>query len=226
MASSIRSQVVAAELDLERSERLLEPLAPTRADERHDVVAAGEHPGDRELRDRRALRLGDARSVSTSSRLRSRFSPVKRGAEARKSCGAERVCPFLRPVAGEEAAGEDAVGGDADPELAAGGEDLLLDSAREERVLDLQVGDRVHRVRATNRLRPDLGEADVADVARLHQLRDRADGLLDRHVGEDAAGPVDVDVVGAEPAERVGEEVLDRRRAQVVADDRAVRARA
>ena len=30
-----------------------------RADQRHDVVAAGEHPGDRDLRDGRALRLGD-----------------------------------------------------------------------------------------------------------------------------------------------------------------------
>ena len=62
----------------------------------------------------------------------------------------------------------------------------------------------------------------MADVARLDQLRDRADRLLDRDVGEDAPGPVDVDVVGAEPAQRVGEEVLDRGRAQVVADDPAV----
>ena len=98
-------------------------------------------------------------------------------------------------------------------ELAAGGEDLGLDPARDERVLDLQVGDGVHGVRAPDRLRPDLGEAEVAHVAGLHQLGDRADRLLDRHVGEDAAGPVDVDVVGAEPAKRVGEEVLDRGRA-------------
>ena len=137
-----------------------------------------------------------------------------------------RSARSVRPVPGEEAAGEDAVGGDADPELAAGGQDLLLDPARDQRVLDLQVGDGMHGVRPADRLGADLGEADVADVARLDHLRDRADRLLDRDVGEHAPGPVDVDVVGAEPAQRVGEEVLDRRRAQVVADDLRRRDRA
>ena len=45
----------------------------------------------------------------------------------------------------------------------------------------------------------DLGEADVADVAGLDHLGDRADRLLDRHVRVEARRPVDVDVVGAEP---------------------------
>jgi hypothetical protein len=81
----------------------------------------------------------------------------------------------------------------------------------------------VHGVRAPDRLGADLGETEVADVARLHQLPDRAHRLLDRDVGEDTARPVDVDVVGAQPPERVGEEVLDRWRAQVVSDDRPVR---
>jgi hypothetical protein len=51
---------------------------------------------------------------------------------------------------------------------------------------------------------PTFGEADAADVDGLHHLGDRADRLLE--------GPVDVDVVGVEPAQRVGEEVLDRGR--------------
>ena len=80
------------------------------------------------------------------------------------------------------------------------------------------------RVRAPHGLRTRLGETDVADVAGLHELRDRADRLLDRDVREDASRPVDIDVVGAETAERVREEVLDRGRTQVVPDDRAVRA--
>ena len=76
-------------------------------------------------------------------------------------------------------------------------------------------------LRAADRLGADLGEADVADVARLDHLGDRADRLLDRHLGVEAAEPVDVDVVGAEPAQRVGEEVLHRDRAAVDADPAA-----
>ncbi len=75
---------------------------------------------------------------------------------------------------------------------------------------------------AADRLGADLGEADVADVAGLHQLGDRADGLLDRHVGVQARRAVDVDVVDAEARERVGERGLDRGRARVVAEPRAV----
>ena len=54
---------------------------------------------------------------------------------------------------------------------------------------------------AADRLGADLGQADVADVAGLDQLGDRADGLLDRHVRVEPGGPVDVDVVGAEAAQ-------------------------
>src|SRR6266508_2854307 len=89
-------------------------------------------------------------------------------------------------------------------------------------ISDLQIGDGVDGVRATDGVGADLGEADVADVAGLHHLRDCADGLFDRDVGEHPARPVDIDVVGAEPAERVGEEVLHGLWAQVVADDRPV----
>ena len=55
-----------------------------------------------------------------------------------------------------------------------------LDTAGEQGVLDLQVADRVDGVRAADGLGADLGQADVADVAGLDQLGDRADGLLDR----------------------------------------------
>ena len=82
----------------------------------------------------------------------------------------------------------------------------------------------MHRVRPPDRRRADLGESDVPDVARLHHLPDRADHLLDRDIREHPFRPVDVDVLGAQPAKRVGEEVVDRERAQVVADDRAARA--
>jgi hypothetical protein len=111
----------------------------------------------------------------------------------------------------EKAARQHPVGGDADPELAAGRQDLVLDPARDERVLDLHVGDGMNGVRPADRLRAHFREPEVTDVARLDQLLDRADRPLDRDVRKHPSRPVDVDVVGSEAAERVGEEVLHRR---------------
>ena len=75
---------------------------------------------------------------------------------------------------------------------------------------------------ATDGLCPDLGEADVADVARLHHVGDRADRVLDRHRGIEARRTVDVDVVDPEARQAVRQEVLRRRRPRVVAEERAV----
>jgi hypothetical protein len=81
----------------------------------------------------------------------------------------------------------------------------------------------VHGVGAAQRLRADLGQSDVPDVPGLDLLGDGADRLLDRDVRVQPGRTVDVDVVGAEAAQRVGEEVLDRRRPRVVAQPAAVR---
>jgi hypothetical protein len=73
---------------------------------------------------------------------------------------------------------ENAIGGHADPELLAGGQDLGLDPAREQRVLDLQVADRVGGVGAPDRVSADLLEADVAAVPGGDHLADRPDNPL------------------------------------------------
>ena len=62
---------------------------------------------------------------------------------------------------------------------------------------------------------PDLGQADVTDVSGLDHLLDRADGVLDGDLRVDPARTVDVDVVGSQPPQGVGQAVLDRRRADV-----------
>ena len=46
----------------------------------------------------------------------------------------------------------------------------------------------MHRVRAPDGLRADLRQAGVSDVAGLHEIGDRADGVLDRHRGVEAPG--------------------------------------
>ena len=95
-----------------------------------------------------------------------------------------------------------------------------------ERVLDLQIADRMHRLRAADRLRSDLRQADGPHVAGLDQIGDGADGVLDRHAGIEARRAIDVDVIDAEARQAVREEVLHRCGTRVDAKPAAVRARA
>ena len=83
----------------------------------------------------------------------------------------------------------------------------VFDPAAHQRIFELDVGNGVDGVGAADGLGADLGEADVADMARSDEIGDGADGLLDRHRGIEAGRAVDVDIVGAEAGERIGEEV-------------------
>jgi hypothetical protein len=90
-------------------------------------------------------------------------------------------------------------------------QDLVLDAARDQRVFDLQVGDRVHGMGLADGLGADFRQADVAHIAGLDHVGDGADRVLDRHVRVQARRAVDVDVVGAQALQAVGQEVLHRR---------------
>lgn len=59
-----------------------------------------------------------------------------------------------------------------DAELGEHGEYLRLGAAAGERVLNLEIDDGMNTVGAAGGLDADLGEADVARVARLHEVRD------------------------------------------------------
>ena len=87
-----------------------------------------------------------------------------------------------------------------------------------QRVFDLQIDDRMHRVRPANGVGADLGKPDMPDPAGLHHVGHRADALLDRHIGIEPRRPIDVDGVDAEPLQRIGDEIPDRRRAAVIAE--------
>ena len=97
-------------------------------------------------------------------------------------------------------------------------------AAADQRVLNLQIGNGVDRLRATDGLRSHFGQADRADVPGLHEIGDRANRLFDRDGGIQAAGPIDVDVIDAQPRERVPEKVLHRGGPRVHADPASVRA--
>ena len=117
-----------------------QPVAAPGADQRHDIRAARQNPGDGDLGDRRALGGGDG-----AQRLDQREVAVDvLAAEAgRMVAEIARRRPVLRPVAADETARKHAIGGDADAELAAGGQDVVLDAARDQRIFDLQVDDGV-----------------------------------------------------------------------------------
>ena len=161
-------------------------------------------------------------SAASRSRLRSEVLGPEPGEP-----GPRVARPDLAGARGrQQAARQHPVGGHADAELADRRQDLRLDPAAHQRVLDLQRGDRVDGVRAADGGGAHLGQAEVPDEAGLDHLRDRADRVLDRDPRVQPGRLVQVDVVGAEPLQRVGERGLDRGRAGVVPDERAARDRA
>ena len=103
------------------------------------------------------------------------------------------------------------------PSSRRGRQDFILDAARDQRIFDLQIADRMHGGGAADRFGAHLRQADMADIAGLHHVGDGADRLLDRHVRIEPRRPVDIDMVDAEPLQRIGEEVLHRRRPRVEA---------
>src|SRR5256885_16618553 len=110
------------------------------------------------------------------------------------------------------------VSGYADSECAEGLENVALDPARAQRVFDLQVDDRMHRMRPANGVGAYLGKSDMLDPAGLHHVGHRANALFDRHIGIEPRRPIDVDVIDTEPLQRIGDEIPDRRRAAVIAE--------
>ena len=84
-----------------------------------------------------------------------------------------------------------------------------LEVALPERVLALQRRDRVHGVRAADRLLAGLGEAEEADLALAHEVGHRADDVLDRHGGVHAVLVEEIDAVGREAAQRALDHLAD-----------------
>ena len=98
---------------------------------------------------------------------------------------------------------------EADAEHARRGEDRVLRLPAEHRVLGLQRGDRMRRVRPTNRLGCGLGEPDVPNQPCGDEGGHCPNGFLDRRRRIDAVEVIEVDVVVVSP--EAGEARLERR---------------
>jgi hypothetical protein len=104
--------------------------------------------------------------------------------------------------AGEESLAEGAEGDEADPKFLQGGQDVLFGLPPPERVLALVGGDRLDRVRTTDRPCARFREAEVLDLALPDQVLYGASDLLDRHVRIDAMLVEKIDTVGLEASQR------------------------
>src|SRR5881398_2239538 len=191
-----RRQVLGRERDGERAHVLLEVRPPLRSRDGDDVLALGEHPGERELRGPAALARRERLEVAHQVEVFLEVLALEARREAAVVVGREVLEALDLP--GQEAAPERAVGDEADPQLAARREDPVLRVAAPERVFGLQRGDGVHRARAPERLGPRFREAEPAHLPRAHQVGHRAHRVLDRRVRIHAVLVVEVDRLEAE----------------------------
>ena len=167
----MRARSSAVELDVGRSEVLLEVRAALRARDRRRCRRPARAPT--------RARAGPAsrpsprrapRTFAASVRFCSSASPGEARAVAAEVVRRRaRRGTLKRPDRKPRPSGE--YGDEADSELAARVEDLGLGVARPERVLGLQRGDRVHRVRAADRLGRRLAQAEVAHLALARRAR-------------------------------------------------------
>ena len=108
-------------------------------------------------------------------------------------------------------AAERAVGHETDPEFLESRQDLTLRFTPPQRILVLERGDGLNRVRATERRHARLRHPEVTDLAFANEFLDCAGDILDGDVGIDAMLIEEIDVVGLQPSKRGLDHVPDVR---------------
>src|SRR3954447_12360399 len=193
-------EVLVGQVDVRGCDVLLEVLDALGARDRHDVVTAREDPGDRDLARLHVVLLGDLLDGADEFHVLVEDLAL----EARVVAAEVVVRQVVRAAdgPGEESAPQRRVRDEADPQLTRGVEDAVLGIAGPERVLGLKGADRMNLVRAPDGLRAGLGQAQIADLAGVHELLHRPDGLLYLRVRVDAVLVVEVDVVDVQALER------------------------
>src|SRR3954471_10316527 len=166
----------------------------------HDIVALRQYPRDRQLRGSHTFASRDLFDAVDEVEIAFEVFAL----EARRLAaviGRFEVVDRLE-TSGEEAAADRRVGDEADAQLAHGRQNLVLGIAAPERILGLQRGDRMYRMRAPDCLRRRFGHAEVTDLAGADQIGHRADRLLDRSRAVDAVLVIQIDVIDAEALQR------------------------
>jgi hypothetical protein len=101
---------------------------------------------------------------------------------------------------GQKAPAERRIRHETDAQLPHCGKDAVgLDAALEQRVLTLYRRNRMHRMRPADGRGRGLRQAQVADLALMHEISECPDRVLDRNPRVDPVQVEQVDVLGAEP---------------------------
>jgi hypothetical protein len=178
-----------------------------------------EHEPERQLDERERGLVGELRKLLDGIEL----ALVVRVGEVKalgKPAGARGglLPSVLAPAAGQPAAGERAVGDDGHVVALAGGQDVGLDRAYEDRVRRL-LGDKALQVSvACGPLRLDdpagrkRGLADRADLALVNEVGEGAERLLDIGAGVNAVDVAEVDPVGVQSPQRASMARMIQRR--------------
>ena len=168
-----------------------------------------EQPRERDLRRRRVLALRRSRRADRPA-PDSPFAPRARTAEGccgsrccRTSCS-RRSCPVRKPLP------SGLNGTKPMPSSSSVGKIFCFRLSRPpQRVFALHCSDRLHRVRAANRLHARLRQARMLDLALLNQFLHRAGDVFDRHVRVDAMLIEEIDGLDLEPLQRGFGDFLD-----------------
>lgn len=193
--------LVAGQGDFQGRDRFVEVMRLSRFDDRRAYAGLAEQPRQRDLGGGRDRWVAMARTMSMTSKSSARD-------RSRSSVPDRRVCRSPRALAGsgEQAAGEGAVGGDADALVEAEGDHLPLVFPVEEVVTVLHRHERGPAGCTGSVLR--LGElpgahgrrTDVTRFAGAHHIVQRCHCLLDRRLIVPAVNLVKIDVIGPEAA--------------------------
>ncbi len=177
------------------------------------MLAAREQPGQRKLCHRA---VGIAREFGVAlEQLQVARVVVRLEARHRAPDVLRFEAVQVAQLAGQEGARQRTEGDEGDAELARRLQRAEFGVAGPERVFVLQRGDRMHRVGPAQRRGRYLGQADRADLAGAHQVGQRADAVLDRHLLVPAVQVVQIDHVGAQPTQAVLAGLLQRLRPAV-----------
>src|SRR4051812_14372559 len=198
------------ELDVGRRQLRLQVLHRARADDRGGHRRVADDERERQLDQAHAALLGELaeRVGGVELALIAGVVHVVAGGQALRAPRLRQVLA-LAVVARQPAAGQRAPRDHAHAIAQAGGQHVVLDAAREQRVGRLLAYEALAAAPLGDPLglddlaRGEGGRADVADLALAHEVGEGAERLVDVGVLFGAVDLVEVDPVGAEPPQAV-----------------------
>src|SRR5712692_2041382 len=198
-------RLLGAERDVERLEVVVQLRQRARAEDRRCHPRPALHPGQRHASDGRVELPGDTlQLVNDGVGL---VVKEARGPHAAVGLHAARV--LTRVLAAQDAALEWRPRRHPEAEFPSHRHQLTFDGAFEQRILDLksdegrpaaELGD---QLRLGHLPRRRVGDAEVAHLAGTHEILERPHRLLDGRVLVPVVQPIEIDVIGLQPAQRL-----------------------